>query len=46
MFRVLEMKTDSMKTTLDIDCTTSGGGGFFSSWSLMTFSISTLSPET
>ena len=46
MFRVLDMRTDSMKTTLDIDCTISGGGGFLSSWSLRTFSISFLSPET
>jgi len=46
MFRVLDMRTDSMKTTLDIDCTIRGGGGFFSSWSLRTFSISFLSPET
>jgi len=46
MFRVLDMRTDSMNTTLDMDCTMRGGGGFFSSWSLRIFSISFLSPET
>ena len=46
MFSVREIRTDSMKTTFDMDCTTKGGGGFFSSWSLRTFSISPLSPET
>ena len=31
MFSVLEMSTDSMNTTLDMDCTITGGGGFLSS---------------
>lgn len=31
MFSVREISTDSMNTTLDMDCTITGGGGFLSS---------------
>jgi len=45
MLSVFEIRTDSMKTTFDIDWTIIGGGGFFSSYCLMIVSISSFSPE-
>lgn len=46
IFSVLDMRTDSMKTTFEIDCIITAGGGFLFSYSSTILSTSFFSPTT